>query len=134
MCALANQAPTSWWVYIHVSDLSITCDDSGSSFVHGISTVDGSYIPGSSFGKLGEGTANTPGSTDVTWNTNHGIGLNPEKNLLLHCDRVGHRLVYTEVLIFCKIIILEQGNNVPLEHSSWNIWGAFVVITNDSNG
>ena len=31
----------------------LVCDGYGSSFVHGYSTVDGSYIKGSSFGKIG---------------------------------------------------------------------------------
>lgn len=47
--------PTSA-VLIPGSTTLLVCDGYGSSFVHGISTTDGSYIQGSSFGKLGEGS------------------------------------------------------------------------------
>jgi hypothetical protein len=92
----------------------LVCDGYGSSFVHGISIVDGSYISGSSFGKLGDGKANRPGSRDVSWNTNHGIGWNPSKGQLLHCDRVGHRIVYTDATgVFVSAIPLSGGMSLP---------------------
>ena len=99
----------------------LVCDGYGSSFVHGYSTVDGSYIKGSSFGKIGDGLSNTPGSRDVSWDTNHGIGWNPSTNLLLHCDRVGHRLVYTEADgTYVSHVPLSGGMSLPCSVDFWN--------------
>lgn len=86
--------PTSA-VPIPGTETLLVCDGYGSSFVHGISMVDGSYIHGSSFGRLGDGYRNTPGSTDVTWNTNHGIVSTSTTTSTTSCmPRTTHRACY----------------------------------------
>jgi hypothetical protein len=90
-------------------------DGYGSHFVHGYRTSDGRYIKGSSFGGLGDGkTDEVASGTVVRFQTNHGIAWHARRRQLLHCDRVGHRLVFTDSNgAFLSTVPLNGGMSLP---------------------